>query len=264
MHTPARRSIAISSRAISCSNNAPPRTGSRDLRCSHVTDFRLAKLVEAQGDRTRTGVVIGTPRYMAPEPAQAQHGAVGPATDVYSIGLILQELLVGRIPDGRAAHMHTPPPASPHAHPQEGSKEVSPADTLAFSLSTAPAQPTPRARNAIVSRCLEQEPGRRYANAALLADDLHRFLDGKHVHAISMLFRRTCRAMIAHRRAPVTSIAVVASLIVAAFFRERSSPSHEAIAPAVADIQIYDLERDWSNTSNPNGVWTYLAAREHR
>src|SRR5262249_30846231 len=53
-----------------------------------VTDFGLAKLAEAVEEETRTGAVLGTPRYMAPEQAEGRHRDVGPATDTYALGAI--------------------------------------------------------------------------------------------------------------------------------------------------------------------------------
>src|SRR5207302_10072508 len=69
-----------------------------------IPDFGLAKQLaagpaaEAAGDRTRSGAVLGTPSYMAPEQARGKRLEIGPATDVYALGAILYELLVGRPP----------------------------------------------------------------------------------------------------------------------------------------------------------------------
>jgi serine/threonine-protein kinase len=128
----------------------------------YVTDFGLAKVFSGGSDMTATGVIAGTPSYMAPEQASGRRADIGPATDIYSLGAILYELLTG-VPPFRAE---------------------SPLDTLMQVLSGDP--PTPRTLNPHIPRgleliclkCLAKEPGERYASAAALADDLDRFARG--------------------------------------------------------------------------------------
>jgi WD40 repeat protein len=132
-----------------------------------VTDFGLAKSLGADLDLTRTDSIIGSPSYMAPEQAGGPASRIGPATDVYSLGAILYELLTGR-PPFRAATV---------------------LDTLEQVRSAEPALPSriqpglPIDLETIVLKCLEKEPVRRYASAAELSAELHRFRNGEPIRA---------------------------------------------------------------------------------
>src|SRR5262249_32983772 len=72
-----------------------------------IADFGLAKLVDVEQGHTLTGAVLGSPSYMAPEQAEGKGRAIGPATDVYSLGAILYELLTGRPPFKAESTMET-------------------------------------------------------------------------------------------------------------------------------------------------------------
>jgi WD40 repeat protein/tRNA A-37 threonylcarbamoyl transferase component Bud32 len=211
-----------------------------------VTDFGLAKLMETDADRTRTGLVVGTPRYMAPEQAQARHADVGPATDVYAIGLILQELLIGRVPESG-------PPEDqstrllPHRIAGKGVSDT--ADTPGGFADVQPKTPprsVPPPLEAIISRCLEHETGRRYGDAALLAADLRRYLAGERVLARKGFYRRALRTWAARRPALAISAVGIATitLTVTAFEIARGDRPVPVPAPAVAkEARAFPAER---------------------
>ncbi|MFM7082084.1 MAG: protein kinase domain-containing protein, partial [Actinomycetota bacterium] len=133
-----------------------------------VADFGIARAIGAAVEQglTQTGAVMGTATYFSPE--QAQGGQPDPRSDLYSLGVILYEMLAGVPPFvGENAiaiaykQVHDQPVSLRTKNP-----EISPA----FS--------------AIVMKCLAKNPERRYATAAMLADDVRRFVDGKEVLAL--------------------------------------------------------------------------------
>ena len=181
-----------------------------------LTDFGLAKLLESNDAATRTGMVIGTPAYMAPEQAQGRLDEIGPATDVYALGTILYELLTGQ-------------------PPLRGESEV---DTLRRIVSDDPplvrlARPgIARDVEAICMKCLEKRPADRYASAAELAADLRRFLDGQatrarpigHLRRLARWSRRRpTTAVLLFVSAASIAVLVVGTLIYNARLSERSN-----------------------------------------
>jgi tRNA A-37 threonylcarbamoyl transferase component Bud32 len=128
-----------------------------------VTDFGLAKQLDEHEGGTADGAVLGTPSYMAPEQAAGQVKQVGPLADVYALTAILYELLTGRPPFMGTTQRQT--------LLQVCEQEPVPPRRL---------QPSaPRDLEVICLKGLRKEPRRRYADAAALADDLQRFLDGR-------------------------------------------------------------------------------------
>jgi WD40 repeat protein len=135
--------------------------------CPKLTDFSVAKLLESDVDATATNVLVGTPRYMAPEQVAGRRDLLGPACDVYALGVVLYELLTGE-------------------PPIRGDNN---ADTLRRVLQDEPVSPrklTPeisRDLEAICLKCLEKSPHKRYSTARDVADELDRFLQGQPTQA---------------------------------------------------------------------------------
>jgi eukaryotic-like serine/threonine-protein kinase len=160
-----------------------------------ITDFGLAKRLGEDG-ATRTGAILGTPSYIAPEQAKGQKD-VGPPADIYALGAILYELLTGRPPYRGETPLDT------MLQVLEG-KLVSPSQRN---------RRVPRDLEIICLKCLEKEPAKRYPSAAALADDLRHFLTGESIEARpargAERFWRWCR------RRPLVSGLLAAMLLLA-------------------------------------------------
>jgi serine/threonine-protein kinase len=142
------------------------RTPSSELPVPVVTDFGLAKRLAVAGDGerlTQSGALLGTPSFMPPEQAAANRGAVGPASDVYSLGAILYNSLTGRPPFQAANKL----------------------DVIFMVLEQDPVPPSllnpkvERDLELICLRCLQKAPDSRYASAEDLAKDVEAFLSGE-------------------------------------------------------------------------------------
>ncbi|GIW86493.1 MAG: hypothetical protein KatS3mg108_0817 [Isosphaeraceae bacterium] len=176
-----------------------------------VLDWGLAKLIgqadeaaqpieiSAADDReaTRSGQVLGTPAYMSPEQAQGQLDRVDRRSDVYSLGAILYEILVGRPPYTGADT----------------------AEVLRRAIEARPVPPrreiaeVPAALEAVCLKAMAREPGDRYQTAAELADEIRRFLADQPVSAYREPWpRRLGRWARQHR----TAVAAAAALVLTA------------------------------------------------
>ncbi len=127
-----------------------------------VSDFGLAKQLNAASELTGTGQILGTPSYMPPEQAEGDNAAVGALSDVYSLGAILYRTLTGRPPF----------------------QSSSPMETILQLLHQDPVSPRqlnssiPIELETICLKCLQKVPAKRYSSARELAEDLQRWMQG--------------------------------------------------------------------------------------
>jgi WD40 repeat protein/tRNA A-37 threonylcarbamoyl transferase component Bud32 len=164
---PANILLSCSRETLAGASQALARVSRLHEAVPKVSDFGLARPLQGDAGLTQTGMLLGTPGYMAPEQASGTNALVGPATDVFALGVMLYELLTGQ-------------------RPFQGGSAM---EVLRAATSAEPIRPrrllpgVPRDLEAIVLKCLEKEPGRRYPLALELAEDLRRFLDQKPVKA---------------------------------------------------------------------------------
>ena len=164
-----------------------------------ITDFGLAKRLGDDGQQTRTGDILGTPMYMAPEQATGVTRNIGPACDIHALGVILYELLTG-------------------SQPYRGADVL---ETMRLVASADPISPRrlqaeiPHDLETICLKCLEKLPSQRFASAAELADELQRYLNGETIHTRPAgRLERTYKWSLRHpAKALALAIAVLAPII---------------------------------------------------
>lgn len=166
----------------------------------HITDFGLARWEQSGIRVSREGTLLGTPAYMSPEQARGEATQADRRTDVYSLGVVLYELLTGTIPfDGEM-----------HAVLQQIQHEDVP--SLRNKLPRIP-----RDLDTICRKCLEKEPGKRYASAAALAEDLRRFQEGEAIVArpistAEMIWRRATKHPLQTALASVLLVTIIVAI----------------------------------------------------
>jgi tetratricopeptide (TPR) repeat protein/tRNA A-37 threonylcarbamoyl transferase component Bud32 len=213
-----------------------------------VSDFGLAKWLDASSDLTRSLTVFGTPGYIAPEQAQGPAANLTPSADVYSLGAILFDLLSGR-----------PPFLGEHAlaviH-QAAQKEAPRLRSLVTGAN--------KDIETICARCLERDPAARYHSAGDLAEDLERWLEGRSIVARPVL--PPLRAWRWARRNPVLAAAAVTALllsgavIVAQVERARLARTVDAATiyqRSIAVVPFLDLD---TVTNNLEFARSFVAA----
>jgi len=211
-----------------------------------VSDFGLAKWLDTSSHLTRTLTIFGTPGYIAPEQVNGSAGKLGPASDVYSLGAILFDLLAGH-----------PPFLGEHALKviQQASEKPAPKlHTLMPGLD--------RDLETICAKCLEREPGARYRSAGDLAEDLERWLEGRHI--VARPVSPAARGWRWTRRNPV--IAGMAALLLALgstvgvmiWNGEMASPQ---AASGIAVLPFSSLSSDKENAFFADGVYDGVSTK---
>ncbi len=204
----------------------------------HLTDFGLARLVEAESTVTRTLELLGTPSYMAPEQAVGNNTAVSCATDVYGLGAVLYQLLTGHPPFAGGTTF----------------------ETVRLVLDTEPRQPRvlnrkiDRDLSTICLKCLEKDPRRRYSSALALAEDLEHWLKHEPIRAHRTgIFTRGKKWL---RRNPTTALLFASSLAFATTLGVMfwKSESERPPPTGIAVLPFENLSPDKENAFFADGV----------
>ena len=218
-----------------------------------ITDFGLAKQMDTEQGPSRTGVIMGTPSYMAPEQAEGRGRDIGPAADVYALGAILYQLLTGRPPFRGLTTLDT--------LEQVRTQEPVPPSRL---------QPkTSRDLETICLKCLQKDPARRYDSAHALADDLQRYLADQPILARPVRFPertwRWCRRNRTLAGLSATLILVLAGLStwwVSNSYRleTKRQQVNDRRAAALAEAEMGNLDQAIRELSEVKGICKAEAA----
>ncbi|MGA9422066.1 MAG: serine/threonine-protein kinase, partial [Rhodanobacteraceae bacterium] len=229
----------------------------RDLKPSNVVvdvngaprvlDFGIAKLIEESGEqtRTRTGMRVLSPAYAAPE--QILGEPIGTATDVYALGLMLCELLVGELPQRRRVTTFEQLARDVSTVVTERASalaaRLSSAEVVALYGAEADARRLARSIggdiDVIIATALKREPERRYATAAAFAEDLRRWLDGRPINArADSTTYRLAKFVRRHQVGVAASLLIALSLVAglgAALYQTNAARQQAALAQRQAE-----------------------------
>ena len=212
----------------------------------HLTDFGLARLMEAEGTVTRTLEVMGTPSYMAPEQAAGNNAAVSSATDIYGLGAVFYQLLTGHPPFAGGTTF----------------------ETVRLVLDTEPRAPrlinpkVDRDLSTICLKCLEKDPKRRYSSALALAEDLEHWLKHEPIRAHRTGFFTQARKWV--QRKPAIAALIAASVALAGAMGWNVWKSELISRPATKGIAVLpfeNLSHDPDNAYFADGIQEEILTR---
>jgi serine/threonine-protein kinase len=187
-----------------------------------VTDFGLAKRLDTADGLTVTDVMLGTPGYMAPEQAGRRNAEIGPLSDVYSLGATLYALLSGRAPF----------------------RGTTPLETAQRVLTVPPIPPRhlrpdlPPDLEAVVLKCLEKSPAKRYASADDLADDLARWGRGEPTVARPLTRWGKARRALRRRVKPIAAVALLLAGLAGLLWAAPADRAPDPIQQAQRDLSL--------------------------
>lgn len=185
-----------------------------------LSDFGLAKLLDAEFQLTRSNAHVGTPHYMSPEQAAGKSKQVTTASDVWALGVMLYQILTDKLPfqGGSAVEVMR---RITQEEPEISStgKLISRAESKADE--TKPSKPPlhqiaqiQRDLATLILRCLEKQPARRLPSAGILADELDRFLAGKPIQSRAVgSFERMWKLALRNKAATLGILATATALI---------------------------------------------------
>jgi serine/threonine protein kinase/tetratricopeptide (TPR) repeat protein len=212
----------------------------------HLTDFGLARLVEAESNVTGTREAMGTPSYMPPEQALGHNDEITSATDVYGLGAVFYQLLTGH-----------PPFAAETTY-----------ETIRLLLQTEPREPRllnrkmDRDLSTICLKSLEKEPSHRYSSALALAEDLEHWLKHEPIQAKRSGFVAHARKWV--QRNPAIAALVVSLIALVAAVSWNIWESELISRPStksVAVLPFTNLSKEGENASFADGVQDEILTR---
>ncbi len=190
-----------------------------ELGKPYVSDFGIAKRLDDQSDLTMTGEVLGTPSYMAPEQTKGAQSNQTIAVDVYSLGAVLYHSITGRAPFAAETAFET--------LKQIESQDVTPPSHIRGEID--------RDLETIVLKCFEKEAVQRYSSALALAEDLHRWLDGRPVLARRTAWLERARKWV--RRRPYAAALIAISVLSLGLLGSQAWNNHRRSEREQARIQ---------------------------